>query len=370
MNVPTVDFIHVTKSYGENTAVSGITFSLDKGEILALVGPSGCGKSTLLRLVAGFETCDQGEIYLDGRLVSSAQFSLPPERRGAGLIFQEYALFPHLSVRENVAYGLHRHPRPLRKTIAGEFLSLVGLEGYSNRYPGELSGGERQRVALARALAPEPLVLLLDEPFSSLDADLRIQLREEVRGILKRTGATAIFVTHDQEEALAMGDRMAVMHRGRLEQIGTPEEVFHGPKTRFVAEFMGQTDLLQGVVTSEGIRTEIGTLPQWVNLPEGAEVEVAVRFDDLRIDPHAGLPLRIEERQFKGAHNRYTLRLPSGRRLHIEQPHTDVFFPGTTVPVALDPGHPLACFSQDEVAEILSSHFASTGTTTADGIRN
>jgi ABC-type Fe3+/spermidine/putrescine transport system ATPase subunit len=213
-------------------------------------------------MIAGFEQPDAGEIYLDGRRVAGPDGFVPPERRGVGMVFQEYALFPHLNVAENVAFGLVGKDRRVKALRVAEMLALVGLSGYGERYPHELSGGERQRVALARALAPNPVLVLLDEPFSSLDADRRALVREEVHGILKWAGATAVFVTHDQEEALVMGDRLAVLRQGRLEQVDGPDVVFHNPATRFVAEFMGQTDFLPGRVTPEGIRTEVGLLPQ------------------------------------------------------------------------------------------------------------
>jgi iron(III) transport system ATP-binding protein len=223
-------------------------------------------------------------------------------------------------------------------------LKLVGLEEAANRYPHELSGGQRQRVALARALAPRPILVLLDEPFSNLDADRRLRMREEVRVILKGINATAIFVTHDQEEALYMGDRLAVMHQGEIVQVGTPEEIFHQPTTRFVSEFMGKTDFLPGEVVKEGIETEIGLIPQLVDLPIGAKLEVAMRADDIAFEPDPGSKSLVLARHFQGAMNLYRLRLPSGRLLHAHQPHTHIIPPRTTVRIWADPGHPLACF--------------------------
>lgn len=330
----------------ELPAVHDISFSLQKGEILTLVGPSGCGKTTTLRLIAGFEQPDTGSIAIDGRPVADERRSLPPEKRGVGMVFQDYALFPHLSVWDNVAFGLAGRPRGEIQAETRRQLELLGMHGLKDRFPHELSGGERQRVALARALAPQPVVLLLDEPFSSLDADLRSQVRGEVRAILKEIGATAIFVTHDQEEALVMGDRLAVFNAGRLEQIDTPEGIFHCPQTRFVAEFMGQTDFLAGEVTPLGIQTEIGLLPQYPDLPSGAQVEIALRADDVAFEPKGDGPARILERQFRGALNIYRLGLPSGCCLHAFQPHTRILPPGTPVMVRADPGHMLACFYQ------------------------
>jgi iron(III) transport system ATP-binding protein len=334
-------------------AVQEVAFSLSKGEILALVGPSGCGKTTTLRLIAGLEAPDTGEVVLGGKVVTAGQVFVPPERRNIGMVFQDHALFPHLTVFENVAFGLAGQPKEKIRRETSGMLNLVGLERLAGRYPHELSGGERQRVALARALAPRPIVVLLDEPFSNLDADLRAQIREEVRAILKGIGATAIFVTHDQEEALFIGDRLAVFDRGRLQQIGTPETIFHTPATRFVAEFMGHTDFLPGEVTREGLLTEIGLLPQRVDLPPGTQVELAVRADDVAIRPDKNAQGLVLARHFKGALNLYRLRLPSGQLLHAFQPHTQILPPGTRVAVRADPGHDLACFYQGKAVAMI-----------------
>jgi iron(III) transport system ATP-binding protein len=337
---------NISKSYSRNElpAVYDVSFSLNKGEILALVGPSGCGKTTTLRLIAGFEQPDAGQVILEERLVADKNTFVPPEKRGVGMVFQDHALFPHLKVIENVSFGLLNKTKKEKRAASMSILTLLGMERLSERYPHELSGGERQRVALARALAPQPVVLLLDEPFSSLDADMRHQIREEVRVILKGIGASAVFVTHDQEEALYMGDRLAVINKGRLEQIAHPEEIFRAPANRFVADFMGQTDFITGTVTSGCIRTEIGTLIQSLNLPEGTEVDIAVRADDITFEPHKNGSGLILGRQFKGALNIYRLRLPSGRIVHAFQPHTRIFRPGTPVIVKADPGHDLACY--------------------------
>jgi iron(III) transport system ATP-binding protein len=297
-------------------------------------------------LIAGLEHPEAGQVILGGKVVTNAHLFVPPEKRSIGMVFQDHATFPHLTVFENVAFGLSGKPKDIARRETESMLKLVGLEGLSERYPHELSGGERQRVALARALAPRPIVVLLDEPFSNLDADLRSQIREEVRAILKGIGATAIFVTHDQEEALFIGDRLAVFNQGRLEQIGSPESIFHTPSTRFVAEFMGHTDFLPGEVTGQGILTEIGLLMQETGLPPGAIVELAFRADDVAIQPREGAGSLVLARHFKGAINIYRLRLPSGKLVHALQPHTHIYPPGTRVEVVADPGHDLACFYQ------------------------
>jgi len=336
----------LSKAYLDVNAINDINLDVHTGEILALLGPSGCGKTTTLRLIAGFERPDTGQIEIGERVVAAQGRFVPPERRGVGMVFQDHAIFPHLTIFQNVAYGLKRQKASQARENAMMMLKLVEMEQFEKRYPHELSGGERQRVALARALAPRPILLLMDEPFNSLDANLRVQMREQVRGILKTMQATAIFVTHDQEEALYIGDRMAVFQKGRLEQIGTPEEVFHIPATRFIAEFIGNTDFLAGEVTTEGILTELGLLPQTVPLPPGTPVEIALRPDDLSFEPQAQGRAMVLERMFHGAYNVYRLRLPSGRLLHTHQSHARLVKPGTRARVYISADHDLAIFHE------------------------
>lgn len=342
---------NLTKRFcnAQYSAVNKISFGLENGEILALVGPSGCGKTTTLRLIAGLERPDSGLICLNGQVLASQTGFVPPERRGIGMVFQEHALFPHLTVFENVAFGLHRRKPPGVHHTVSEMLRLVGMQMLAGRYPHELSGGERQRVALVRALAPRPDLLLLDEPFSSLDADLRGEVREQVRSILKSIHATVIFVTHDQEEALYMGDRLAVFKHGCLEQIGTPEQIFHSSATRFVAEFMGDSDFLPGKAIPEGIHTEIGLLSQRVAVNGSALVEVALRADDVDFEPTETGNAAISARFFRGAFNVYRLRLDSGQVLHAFKEHTFILPVGARVRVYLSPGHPLVIFHQGQV---------------------
>ena len=327
-----------------NTAVHQLNLEVQHGEILALLGPSGCGKTTILRLIAGFERPETGSIWLYDQMITGDHTFTPPERRGVGMVFQDYAIFPHLSVFENVRFGLHKKNKTEVEKLVTEMLNLVGLEAYAQRYPHELSGGQRQRVALARALAPHPVLLLLDEPFSNLDADLRMQMRIELRTILKNIQATAILVTHDQEEAMFMGDRIAVITRGQLEQIGTPEEIFHQPSTRFVAEFMGETNFLAGEICDQGIQTEIGVYPQKVSLPIGTPVEITLRPDDIRFEPQTDAECSVAARHFRGAMNIYELQLPSGQQLLAMDNHTSSIAPGTPVKVMIDPGHDLVVF--------------------------
>lgn len=323
------------KRYGGIAALDGVSLAVGRGEIVALLGPSGCGKTTTLRLLTGFEQPDAGTITIAGRPVAGAGHWVPPERRGIGMVFQEHALFPHLRVVENVAFGLRGLSRGARTARVAEVLDFVELGGCARRYPHELSGGQRQRVALARALAPQPTVILFDEPFSSLDADLRVALRAEVRAILRDCHATAIFVTHDQEEAFAIADRIAVLHRGRIVQCGTAEELYDRPTDRFVADFIGQADFVPGTVRGATIETELGPVLNWQSLPNGAAVEVMVRPERLNMQPNPQGYGQIAERVFRGRELVYSVCLASGRRVHSVQPPDVAFAPGDRVAVTL-----------------------------------
>jgi iron(III) transport system ATP-binding protein len=340
---------HLVKTFDDNRfpAVDDISFSMQHGEILTLVGPSGCGKTTTLRLIAGLAQPDSGEVWINDRQVSGPRTFIPPEQRDVGMVFQDLALFPHLNAYRNIAFGLQRHTRDQVEKTVREMLCLVGLESYGNRFPHELSGGERQRVALARALAPRPVLVLMDEPFSSLDTDRRISMREQVRSLLKHLKATVIFVTHDQEEALYMGDRVAVFNQGRLAQLGTPEEIFQHSATRFVAEFMGSSIFLPGTVTPEGIRTAAGLIQQQAGFPPNTPVDVTVRADDIHFQPDQAGNGLITKRIFKGVLNLYRLRLDSGETLEAFKAHTEVFEPGTRVCVQIEPGHELCVFARE-----------------------
>jgi iron(III) transport system ATP-binding protein len=312
-------------------AVDGLSLTADQGEILALLGPSGCGKTTTLRIIAGFEAPDAGTVTIRGEVMAGSGRSIPPEERGVGIVFQDYALFPHLTVAENVGFGLKRLDRPSRRDRVAQILDLVGLGSFAGRYPHELSGGQQQRVAVARALAPAPALMLLDEPFSNLDADLRAQMREEVEKILRNTGTTAIFVTHDQEEAFTLADRVGVLNQGRIEQLAAPEDIYHHPASQFVAEFVGAADFLPGLVTNEGIVTELGVFGNVDALEMGAKVEVMIRPDDITFVPEREGTGVLVRRYFRGSETLYCIRLPSGRRVHSSQPSASMFPTGMRV---------------------------------------
>ena len=257
---PLLSIRNITKRFARSLppVVEDLSFEVYPGEIFALLGPSGCGKTTTLRLIVGFERADAGEICVDGQCFEGAKTHLPPEARDIGIVFQEYALFPHLNVSQNVAFGLKKLPPKLRDERVITVLEMVGMTPFKNRKPHELSGGQQQRVALARSIAPSPKLILLDEPFSNLDAGMRHSTREEIRTLLKDAGMSAVFVTHDQEEALCFADRLAVMQEGRIEQIGIPETVYHRPQTPFVADFLGTTNLIDGEAKGNCAETPLG----------------------------------------------------------------------------------------------------------------
>jgi len=305
------------RRFGERRALDGVSFGLEEGEIGCLLGPSGCGKTTALRCIAGLETLDAGAILSQGRMLGGPGVHVPPHERGIGLVFQDHALFPHLTARGNVEFGLHNLSRPQRRERAGRMLDLVGLGDCADAYPAQLSGGQQQRVAVARALAPGPATLLLDEPFSSLDVALRERLVGELRVLLKSVGATALVVTHDQQDAFALADRVGLLRDGRLEQWGTPYDLYHRPVSRFAAEFVGQASFLPACCGGSGLlQTELGPLHEGHESTAcGGEVDVLLRPDDVVHDDLAPLRARIVERVFRGAEFLYTLQLPSGRRV-------------------------------------------------------
>jgi len=347
---PAIELKGVYKKFGSVSAIDGLSFTIEQGEILSLLGPTGCGKTTTLRLIAGLEEPDEGSVIIAGRIVADASTWVPPEQRKVGMVFQDYAIFPHLTVWENIAFGLKGITRRELKERVRKVLELVGLLELQGRYPHELSGGQQQRVALARALAPGPQVVLLDEPFSNLDADMRAQMRRDVQAILRRTNSTAIFVTHDQEEAFVISDRIGVLNQGRLEQLDTPEEVYHRPLTRFVADFVGLADFLQGWVTAEGIATELGTFENLQNIPFGLRVDVMIRPEDVETIVDEGGNGLVVYREFKGPEIFYTIRLPSGQLVISARPSTDLIPLNTRVKVWANPHH-VVVFRPDEMSQ-------------------
>ncbi len=343
MSTPAIHALDIEKTFGLTRAVAGASVTVKQGEVVALLGPSGSGKTTLLRIIAGFEVPDGGRVEIGGRQVAGDGAWEEPDRRRIGMVFQDGALFPHLSVAANVSFGCSRPGR------AEECLELVGMAGRATSYPHELSGGERQRIALARALAADPDVVLFDEPFASLDAGLRVSLREEVAAILRRAGASALLVTHDQDEALSLADTVAVMRAGRIEQVGTPEEVYARPASRWLAGFLGEADVVPGTVVDGVVDCELGRFPAEGEL-RGA-VEVVLRPECLALAVHRtdgargdGPPLpaskgteaRVVGRSFHGHDQLVRLELPSGQHVRSRRPGFAACWPGDVVRVWIE----------------------------------
>ena len=355
---PAIRVSGVSKSFRGTVALSDVSFELARGEILGLLGPSGCGKTTTLRVLAGFERPDAGVVQISGASVVGGERWLPPEHRRIGVVPQDFALFPHLCVAENVAFGLPgghrawwraRWSRALKRTRPPsprvlEMLNLVGLSGFAERFPHELSGGEAQRVALARALAPRPAAVLLDEPFSNLDQHLRASLRWTMRRILKAANTAAVFVTHDREEALSLADRVAVMQQGRIEQIGSPDDVYYRPRTRFIGSFVGDANVLRGRLSHSGAETELGfvMLRDESRGGDGAAVDVLLRPEQLELkrceasDPEY---TRVVSSEYYGHDQIVRVRLTSGTEIEARLRTDIVWLPGDPVDVVvLDEG--------------------------------
>ncbi len=319
-----IEFEQVTKRYDKDVvAVNSVNLSVQDGEFFALLGPSGCGKSTTLRLIAGLETPDEGTIRLRGEIVADQHRWMPPDERSVGMVFQDYALFPHLTVEANIAFGINGSRRDSRNTRVHELAEMASLTDVLKRFPHQLSGGQQQRVALARALAVNPNIVLLDEPFSNLDAMLREATRTEVRNIVARSGATAILVTHDQEEALSLADRVAVMFDGSIAQMGSPREIYHQPVNPALAGFVGAARLIAGDAEGESVRCPLGCFR--LHERQHGRVRVLVRPDTLEVTPDENGSARVVETRFHGAYQLVTVGTPDGSRIEVRAPSRTVF---------------------------------------------
>ena len=351
----------VVQRYGKHTVVDGVDFHLEQGKIACLLGPSGCGKTTLLRCIAGFEDIVAGEIRLRDEVVSRPGQRITPEKRRIGMVFQDYALFPHLTIEKNVAFGLGHNPAEDVHLRVRQLLATVGLSGQGEKYPHELSGGQQQRVALARALAPRPELILLDEPFSNLDVGLRERLSVEVREILKREGSTAVMVTHDQHEAFAMADEIGIMYEGRIQQWDSPYNLYHRPANRFVADFIGQGVLVTGTVgDNNSVRMELGTLVSDTpvecsetcdHCDNGCRVDILLRPDDIVHDDASTVQAEVLQKAFRGADILYTLRLASGTEVLSLVPSHHNHALGEKIGIRLDADHVIAFKKHEECAD-------------------
>ena len=342
----------VHHAYDRTPVLQGVSFEVEPGMIACLLGASGCGKTTVLRCIAGFEPVQSGTVALDGVVISAKNIAVPPEKRRIGVVFQDYALFPHLTVAGNIAFGLRNATTHERNARVRELLEVVGLTDLGTKYTQELSGGQQQRVALARALAPRPQLLLLDEPFSNLDVEMRERLSIEVRDILKRERITAVMVTHDQPEAFNIADMVGIMKDGRIEQWDTPYRLYHEPQTRYAAEFIGQGLFLPGTMLNDGrIHLELGeflpeTRLQWA---AGTAVDVLLRPDDVLHDDASPLQLKVLHRAFRGAEFLYTLQLPGGGQVYSLVPSHHNHAIGERIGIRLELDH-LVAFARDTSA--------------------
>lgn len=334
---PILKIAALAKSFNQNIVLDQINFVLNVGDILSVLGPSGCGKTTLLRLIAGFEQPQSGKIYIKDNLVASHDYLIPPEQRNVGMVFQDYALFPHLTVHDNIGFGLRRHPH--RQQRVQEVLKLVNLEGLGRRYPDQLSGGQQQRVAVARAIAPNPALILLDEPLSNLDVQTRLKLRQELRDILKLAQISTIIVTHDQEEAMAISDQVAVMQSGKIEQFDSPEHIYQNPASKFVAEFVTQANFLTAHRQQQVWQTEIGSFTIAEPISEDHGI-IMIRQEDIVLEPSPANNvnnfdtfLTIRDRVFVGRELIYCLRTSSGQDIFARS--TDRLAIGTTVKLSV-----------------------------------
>ena len=342
---PLIEVKNIDCKYRGETIIKDLSLHANQGSLVCLLGPSGCGKTTVLRAIAGFEPVYNGQIKIAGKVVSRPGFTEVPEKRQLGMVFQDYALFPHMTVTDNVCFGLRQHNKQEQETIAKEMLGLVGMQEFGKRYPHELSGGQQQRISLARAMAAKPNAILLDEPFSNLDVEMRKRLSTEIRDILKNLGITGIMVTHDQDEAFALGDTVGVMNEGEILQWDTPFNLYHEPNNKFVADFIGQGVFIDGVmITPTEIRTEFGMVnaDRAYNWPENSTVEILLRPDDVLYDPEGPLQGEIIQKAFRGAEIMYTLELETGSKVLSLFPSHEDFTIGDQVGIRMDLQHVVA----------------------------
>ncbi|MDH5257994.1 MAG: ABC transporter ATP-binding protein [Gammaproteobacteria bacterium] len=331
--------------YGNDVAVKNFSMRVREGSLVCLLGPSGCGKSTILRAIAGLENIQAGKIIISGQTVSSANSTTPAEKRGLGMVFQDYALFPHMTIEANICFGLRDKSATEKRKLVNEMVRIVGLEGLEHRYPHELSGGQQQRVALARALIVKPKIILMDEPFSNLDVELRERLSNDVRRILKEQGVTGILVTHDQSEAFAVADMIGVLYNYKLQQWDTAYNLYHDPANRFVADFIGQGKFLHGIMQSHGIiETELGSFSgdRAYDWSAGTEVDVLVRPDDVLPDENSSLRATVSHRAFKGSEILYTITLGEHSELLCAFPSHHDYIIGEEIGIKLDLHHLIA----------------------------
>ncbi len=354
MNTKIIECNEVTKNFGDKSVIDNVSFNLNPGEILSILGPSGGGKTTLLRLIAGFEILDRGEIYINGNLMSSSNFGLPPEKRSVGMVFQDYMLFPHLNVEENILFGISHLDKNARSKRLNEILDLLHLTGLEHSSPHELSGGEQQRVALGRSLAPRPSILLMDEPFSNIDANMRAGMCNEVESVLRENNVTAVFVTHDRDEAFSIGNRIAVIEKGRIEQIDVPEVLYRSPTTRFVASITSNCGFIRGKISGEKVITEIGSF-NWESeedIMDGDEVDLVSHTADFvcNLDPE-GINV-VQSRDFKGDETIISVKLKSGTVLPCRVNNSAGFNPGSKITLTRFGNEPLFALKKSNFRQI------------------
>tara|TARA_B100000676_G_scaffold82630_1_gene82678 strand:+ start:651 stop:1721 length:1071 start_codon:yes stop_codon:yes gene_type:complete len=344
---------NLSLNYEDNKVLRDINFEIKDSEILALVGPSGSGKTSLIRCITGLQNPNEATIKISEKIMFSSTKNIPIEKRDIGIVFQDFALFPHMTVENNIQYGMDvnntKHKSLSQLSSLTDLMLMTGIYHLRDRYPDELSGGEQQRVALARSLAPRPKILLMDEPFSNLDPNLRIQLRMEVRRILKYLKISCLFVTHDQQEALYMGDRIIVLNEGEIQQIDENKKVFQNPSNQFVAEFIGLADFIDGEIKDKYANTELGKIEVQSNASNGETVNIMLRPDDITITKNNAGNGFVVQREYRGMYYIYYIKLNSGKIVKSLSSHTNDFNVGTKVDVELTPGHPLICYKNQKI---------------------